>query len=217
MNIWSRMYRIIRRCNTMIAEVDKVTDMNTREKQVYLGYVHFLRGYAYYHLLMNWGPCLILGDEVFASSESAAYYNKERATYDESVDYICNEFALAAQVLPTAQQQSISFSDRPTKGAALAFISRLRLYQASPLFNGGDAARRSFGSWIRKSDGVHYVNQQYDSRRWAVAAAAAKSVIDMDYYELHTVEADPRNPYPLAANVPTDRFPEGAGGIDPYY
>lgn len=216
LNIWSRMYRVIRRCNTMLAEVDKVTDMNTREKQVYQGYVHFLRGYAYYHLLMNWGPCLILGDEVFASSESAAYYNKERATYDESVDYICNEFALAAQVLPTAQQQSISFSDRPTKGAALALISRLRLYQASPLFNGGDAARRSFGSWIRKSDGVHYVNQQYDANRWAVAAAAAKSVIDMGDYELHTVEADPRNPYPLASKVPTARFPEGAGGIDPY-
>ncbi len=211
MNIWYNMYRVIRRCNTMLAEVDKVTDMNTREKQMYKGYVHFMRGYAYYHLLMNWGPCLILGDEVLASSEPAAYYNKERATYDESVDYICNEFALAAQVLPSPQQQSISFSERPTKGAALALISRLRLYQASP------AARRSFGSWKRKSDGVFYVNQTYDARRWAVAAASAKAVIDIGYYELHTVEADPRNPYPLAPNVPTARFPEGAGGIDPYY
>lgn len=217
MNIWYNMYNVIRRCNTMLAEIDNVTDMSTREKQTYRGYVHFLRGYAYYHLLMNWGPCLIVGDEVFVSSESAAYYDKERSTYDESVDYICNEFALAAQALPGPQQQSISFSDRPTKGAALALIARLRLYQASPLFNGGDAARRSFGSWTRKSDGAHYVNQTYDPSRWAVAAAAAKSVIDINYYELHTVEADPRNPYPLAPNVPTAPFPEGAGGIDPYY
>ena len=217
MNIWYNMYRVIRRCNTMFSEVDKVVDMNTREKQIYKGYVHFLRGYAYYHLLMNWGPCLIVGDDVLLSSESAAYYDKERSTYDESVDYICNEFALAAQVLPSAEQQSISYSARPTKGAALALISRLRLYQASPLFNGGDAARRSFGSWKRKSDGVFYVNQTYDANRWAVAAAAAKAVIDLNYYELYTVEEDPRNPYPLASNVPTARFPEGAGGIDPYY
>lgn len=217
MNIWYNMYKIIRRCNTMLANVDKVTDMTTRDRQVYSAYVHFLRGYAYYHLLMNWGPCLILGDEVIANSEAAEYYNKERSTYDESVDYICNEFALAAQSLPLASQQSISLSDRPTKGAALALIARLRLYQASPLYNGGDAARRSFGTWKRKSDGKPYVNQTYDPKRWAVAAAAAKTVIDMNYYQLNTVDADPQNPYPLASNVPTANFPEGAGGIDPYH
>ncbi|WP_313381496.1 RagB/SusD family nutrient uptake outer membrane protein [Proteiniphilum saccharofermentans] len=217
MNIWHRMYKVIRRCNTMLGAVDKVGDMSTREKQIYKGYVHFLRGYAYYHLLMNWGPCLIVGDEVFPNSESAEYYDRERATYDESVDYICNEFALAAQAIPSASQQSISYFERPTKGAALAMIARLRLYQASPLFNGGDAARRSFGTWKRKSDGVFYVNQEYDPRRWAIAAAAAKAVIDMDQYQLYTVDADPKNPYPLASNVPTAPFPEGAGGIDPLH
>jgi hypothetical protein len=217
MNIWYRMYRVIRRCNTMLANVDNVGDMSTRDKQVYSAYVHFLRGYAYYHLLMNWGPCLIVGDEIFPNSESAAYYDKERSTYDESVDYICNEFALAAKSLPSASQQSISLSDRPTKGAALALAARLRLYQASPLFNGGDAARRSFGTWKRKSDGAFYVNQEYDPSRWAVAAAAAKAVIDMNEYQLHTVDEDPQNPYPLASNVPTAPFPEGAGGIDPLH
>lgn len=216
-NIWPGMYRIIRRCNIMLAEVDNVSDMSTRDKQLYKGYVHFMRGYAYYHLLMNWGPCLILGDDVPLSSEPASAYDKERSTYDESVEYICNEFSMAAQVLPTSAQQSISYYQRPTKGAALALIARLRLYHASPLFNGGDAARRSFGTWKRKSDGAYYVNQSYDAKRWAVAAAAAKAVIDMGLYDLHTVEADPRNPYPLADNVPTGNYPNGAGGIDPYY
>jgi hypothetical protein len=216
MNIWYRMYRIIARCNLMLSEADNVKDMSTLDKQLYKGYVHFLRGYAYYHLLMNWGPCLIVGDEVMSSAEPASYYDRERATYDESVDYICNEFAIAAQVLPTSKQQSINFFERPTKGAALALIARLRLYQASPLFNGGNAARVSFGNWVRKSDKKHYVNQNYDPKRWAVAAAAAKEVIDMGIYELHTVEVDPKNPYPLASNVPQAPFPEGAGGIDPY-
>lgn len=217
MNIWYRMYRVIRRCNTMLANINTVEDMSTRDKQIYSGYVHFLRGYAYYHLLMNWGPCLILGDEVLSNSESAEYYDRERSTYDETIEYICNEFAQAAQVLPTAAQQSISFSDRPTKGAALALISRLRLYQASPLFNGGDDSRRSFGTWKRASDSKFYVNQEYDARRWAVAAASAKMVIDMEYYQLHTVDVDPQNPYPLASNVPTAPFPDGAGGIDPLH
>ena len=39
----------------------------------------------------------------------------------------------------------------------------------------------------------------------------------MNYYQLHTVDVDPQNPYPLASNVPTDAFPYGAGGIDPLH
>lgn len=60
------------------------------------------------------------------------------------------------------------------------------------------------------------VNQDYDSHRWAVAAATAKQVIDMNYYELRTVAQDPQetSPWPID-NVPKAQFPEGAGGIDP--
>ena len=68
--------------------------------------------------------------------------------------------------------------------------------QASPTFNGGTYAKRCFGEWKRKSDGKYYVNQTYDAKRWAVAAAAAKQVIDLNYYTLYTVDADKDNPYP---------------------
>src|SRR5690606_11167818 len=78
---------------------------------------------------------------------------------------------------------------RPTKGAALALVARLRLIHASPLYNGGAAARSYFGNWMRKTDGVHYVSQQYDETRWAVAAAAAKRAMDMGQYKLYTVPA----------------------------
>lgn len=217
-NVYSNMYSVIRRCNKMLLNIDKVKDMNTRERQQYLGYVHFMRGYAYYHLLMNFGPCLLLGDEYLANNRPAEEYNRERATYDESVDYIVKEFEEAAKFLPHPQAQSSIRFSRPTKGAALALIARLRLYQASPLFNGGDAAKRCFGDWVRASDNAHYVSQTYDPQKWAVAAAAAKQVIDMEYYKLHTVDADPReaNPWPVPSGVPTAPFPNGVGGIDFY-
>ena len=111
----------------------------------------------------------------------------------------------------------MNYFERPTKGAALALIARLRLFQASPLFNGGTAARRCFGDWKRKSDGKDYVNQTYDPARWAVAAAAVKQVIDMDYYSLYTVAASKEAPYPLDESVPTADFPNGAGNIDPFH
>ena len=215
-NQWYDMYVIVARCNKMLKEVYNVPDMNEMDRRRYIGYVHFMRGYAYYHLLMNWGPLIIVGDEELSTSEPAEYYNRERATYDESVDYICDEFRLATQGIYSADEQSVNYYQRPTKGAAMALIARLRLFQASPLFNGGAAARKCFGTWKRKSDGAYYVNQEYNPRRWAVAAAAAKQLTKMGY-ELHTVEADAQNPYPLASNVPTANFPDGAGNIDPYH
>ncbi len=215
-NLWYNMYVIVTRCNKMLKEVHNVPDMTEIDRRRYIGYVHFMRAYAYYHLLMNWGPLLIVGDEVLSTSEPAEYYNRERATFDESVDYICEEFRLAAQGIYGPEEQSINYYQRPTKGAALGFIARLRLYQASPLFNGGDAARKCFGTWKRKSDGAYYVNQTYDPNRWAIAAAAARQLTKMDY-SLHTVETNDLEPYPLADNVPTANFPDGAGNIDPYH
>ena len=124
-------------------------------------------------------------------------YKRQRATFDESIDYICNEFALSLKGISEPQDQSLAYFSRPTKGAALALIARLRLIQASPTFNGGDSARRCFNGWKRKSDGANYINQDYDPNRWAVAAAAAKQVVDMNYYELHTVKADKEFPLSL--------------------
>ncbi|GAE15855.1 RagB/SusD family nutrient uptake outer membrane protein [Bacteroides pyogenes] len=215
--LWDDMYRVIARCNKMLVNVENVQDMTDGDKREYKAYVHFIRGYAYYHLLMNWGPCLIVGDEIITTDKPAEYYDRERSTYDESIDYICNEFALSLKGMLGPQQQSLNFFERPTKGAALALIARLRLFQASPTFNGGASAKRCFGNWLRESDQVYYVNQEYDPKRWAVAAAAAKQVIDMGYYELHTVEKDKTNPYPIHPSVPTGTFPDGAGNIDPFH
>ena len=119
-DIWYSMYVVVARCNRMLENIDKVSDMTEADRRRYIGYVHFMRGYAYYHLLMNYGPLLIVGDEVLGTSESAEYYDRERSTYDESVDYICNEFKLATQGIYGPTEQSISYSDRPTKGGSFS-------------------------------------------------------------------------------------------------
>lgn len=121
----------------------------------------------------------------------------------------------AAKYLP--RDLASSYFGRPSRGAAFALIARLRLQQASPLYNGGNAARTTYGDWKRSIDGVNYISQTYDERKWAVAAAACKRVIDMNKYKLHTVSIDPMQPArPLPSNVPDANFPDGAGGIDCY-
>ncbi|WP_270090275.1 RagB/SusD family nutrient uptake outer membrane protein [Sphingobacterium sp. SYP-B4668] len=216
LNQWGKNYKIIRKCNNILKNIDVPRDMTYSDRNRIEGYTRFIRAYAYYNLILDFGPPILLGDEVINTNETIEYYDRPRATYDEAMNYICDEFEKAAIQLPV----DVGLLDfgKPTKGAALALIARLRLIHASPLFNGGAAAAAYYGNWIRKSDGAHYVSQQYDESRWAVAAAAAKRVMDMGKYRLYTVPADERTPV-LPAGVTTDpnfygAYPNGALGID---
>lgn len=219
LGVWGSCYKVIRKANLILSRMDECKDITPLEKQEMLGYIHFMRGYAYYHILMNYGPAVLVGDEVMNTNEEAEYYDRERATYDETVEYICSELEIAAKYVP-ADVSIVNFG-RPSKGAAYAIIARVRLQAASPAFNGGTAAYRYFGNWMRSSDGVPYISQTYDERKWALAAAAAKRVMDMDNgqrYTLHTVPASSSGSYitpELPETVPSDPFPYGAGGIDP--
>lgn len=212
-NVWPACYKIIRKVNTILPHIDDVPDMNAFDKIELRAKARFLRAYAYYLILMNQGPAILLGDAVLDTNESPEYYLTERSTYDECVDYICSEWEAAAEGLPL--EQPVDMFGSPTKGTALALVARLRLQAASPLFNGGSVAKRYFGAFTRSSDGVHYVSQKYDERKWALAAEAAKRVMDLGVYKLHTVAADEYT-LPLPANVPSAQFPDGAGGIDPF-
>ncbi len=212
-NIWNSMYIIVRKVNTVLSNIDKTTDLVGREKSELMGYLYFMRAYAYYRLVMHYGPIVIIGDDVMETNETEDYYDRPRATFDESVDYVCSELERSAELMP--DMVSPSYFGRPSAGSALGLCARLRLIQASPLWNGGTAARRTYGTWKRSTDGVNYVSQQYDEARWAMAAAVCKRIIDMDIFALHTVQKMP-DTAPLPENVSQQGFPFGAGDIDPF-
>lgn len=66
---------------------------------------------------------------------------------------------------------------------------------------------------VQKTEYFTFPNQ-YDDRKWAVAAAACERVMDMGLYELHTVPADKDSYIPPTNENQT--FPNGVGGIDPF-
>jgi hypothetical protein len=217
LNQWAKYYKIIRKCNSILQNLDRPKSMTNLDRLRIEGYTRFIRAYAYYNILVDYGPAILLGDEVINTNESLEYYDRPRATYDETMDYTCEEFEKAAMIMP-AEVSLLDFG-RPSKGAALALIARLRLIHASPLFNGGPVASSYFGNWKRKTDNVNYVSQQYNEARWAVAAAAAKRVMDLGVYKLYTAVKDDKTPV-LPAGVNSDPnfygdYPNGAGGIDP--
>ncbi|MDR0845011.1 MAG: RagB/SusD family nutrient uptake outer membrane protein [Tannerella sp.] len=221
LNAWGTYYKIIRLCNTILTRMNEVPDMTYADARKIEGYTRFFRAYAYYNILINFGPPILLNDEIVENNEQLEYYDRERSTYDEAVEYICSEFDKAARFMPL----TVSTMDfgRPTRGAALALSSRLRLFHASPAYNGGSAARRYFSDWKRKSDNAYYISQTFDEKRWAVAAAAAEEIMEMQnegrpMYSLYTVDSTSMtHKLPIVASDPnfnTKNFPEGAANID---
>ena len=208
-NNYENWYRGIRKANTVIARIEECKDLSLVTKRQYLGEMYFFRGYFLYHLLQQYGPAVIPGDEVQDLGGNAETLSQERSTYDDCVNYIIDNMEQAYQLLP-ATKDALAEIYRPTSGAALAVMSRVLLVAASPMFNGNP----SYSNW-KRSDGNGFISTSNDNRKWGRAAVAAKRVMETNRYDLYTFPraADTDT---LAPNVPTAAYPNGAGGIDPY-
>ncbi|EHQ27925.1 RagB/SusD family nutrient uptake outer membrane protein [Mucilaginibacter paludis] len=208
-NNYSTWYKGIRKANTVIAKIDQTRGLSITSKRQYLGEMYFFKGYFMYLLLQEYGPAVIPPDNVLDVSSNTTELSQERNSYDDCVNYVITNMELAATYLP-ATKEALSDIYRPTSGAALATLSRLLLEAASPMYNGN----QSYSGW-KKSDGTPFISQTRDNTKWGKAAVMAKRIMQTGLYELYTypISADTD---PLAYNVPTAAYPNGAGGIDPY-
>ena len=205
---WVDYYKGIRKANMVINRIHECQDISEIDRRDYAGKAYFLRGYYYYLLLRQYGPIPIVPDSPFDTDESIENMAIERNTFDECCDYICESMEMAAQMLVQRRSASTEIY-QPTQGAALSVISRVRLMQASPWFNGNTV----YSGW-KTSDGKDFISQTYNPDRWGQAAWAAKQVINMGVYSLHTIPKNSKTPQ-LPDNVSKDAFPNGAGNIDP--
>jgi hypothetical protein len=208
-NNYANWYKGINKANTVINRIDEAKSLSLTTKRQYLGEMYFLKGYFMYLLIQQYGPAVIPDDKGLGLDADGTALSKERSSYDDCVKYIVQNMEQAYDYLPDTQE-SLSDVYRPTKGAALATVSRVLLTAASPMYNGNP----SYSGWVRQ-DGVSFISQNKDNNKWGIAAAAAKRVMDMGVYELYTYPIS-SDTDPLAYNVPTANYPNGAGGIDPY-
>lgn len=207
-NVWSNYYKGIRKCNNIMTRIDECQDLKPIDRREILGLSHFLRGSFYFHLVELYGPAVIVPDKPLAVDADLDALSYERNTYDECIEYICKDLEMAYSLLE-AKRPTTNF-DRPTKYAAAALMSRIRLTQASPWYNGN-----SFYSNWKTSDGKNFIAQETDKEKWGKAAAVSKRIIDSGVFSLHTVPADTDTP--KFENASQDMFPNGVGGIDPYH
>ena len=206
---WGTLYQGIRQASILIHNIDKCLELDGNTREDYRGQARFLRAYFYWMLIKQYGPVVLLPEEGVDVSLDYKDLQYPRATYDSCVNYIVSELEMAARILP--KDRPSSYYGKATRGAALATRAKVLLYAASPLYNGNTEM-----SGLRdKQTNVPLISQVEDNKKWARAAAAAKEVIDMNYYRLYTEPAD-ETTLPLGVGVPTEDFPNGAGNIDPY-
>lgn len=131
LSYWSNCYYGIRQANIFLKNIDAVPLTNAQTKIYWKADARFLRAYFYWELLKRYGGVPLLGDTVYAQSDNIKV---ARNTFAQTVDYIVSE---CDAVKSNMRPEPATEWGRVTKGAALALKSRVLLYAASPLYNGG--------------------------------------------------------------------------------
>jgi tetratricopeptide (TPR) repeat protein len=136
---WRGWYRVVARANDIIENVPVYLENNnpTAEQQKQLdlivGQAHFLRGFAYFHLVRLWGEAPYARDnsrlavplilEVAVDREAMM---QPRATVAEVYEQVIKDFKVAEEKLPLAwDMNNIA---RVSKFAAKAFLGKVYLY-----------------------------------------------------------------------------------------
>lgn len=119
---WRYSYISISRANLIIEYVPNA-DIDENLRNLIVAEAHFLRGLAYFELVKNFGGAVLL-DRQPAPSDLIP-----RSSIEDSWLFIENDFKHAADVLPLKSEQSGENMGRATKGASLAYLARVSLYQ----------------------------------------------------------------------------------------
>ncbi|HTD97829.1 MAG TPA: RagB/SusD family nutrient uptake outer membrane protein [Mucilaginibacter sp.] len=166
------IYRSIRRCNTMLENIDKPVDLSPSEKQRWIAEVKFLKAYYHYYLVRLYGPIPIIRTnlDITASTEQVRV---ARSPVDSVFSYITQLLDEAAPNLPPVIDNKAQELGRITSVIALSVKAEVLATEASPLFNGNPDY-----SGVKNKNGTPLFSSAYDATKWQKAADAAKVAID---------------------------------------
>jgi hypothetical protein len=172
MSIWPNMYQAIRDCNTFLANVGNVVDLEPYERVRWVAEVTFLKAYYHWLLLRQYGPIPVV-DQNIPISATLDQTKIKRVSVDSAVNYIVRLLDTAAVNLPLTITSQSDELGRITQPIALSIKARVLTTAASPLFNGNT----DYASF-HNVDGSPFFNQAASTDKWQRAADACKAAID---------------------------------------
>ncbi len=165
---WNNLYSNIQNINRILSNVDAVpTSTPTQEslKKQIKGEAHFIRAYDYSTLLMVYGGA-VLTEKPYKLNDD--FTTQMRSSIKETLDFILKDIQSSMDNLPEMVDQG-----RASRAAAAALKSRVLLFCASTLTNGGWAEQATNALVSFPAGSQTALLQQ--------ARDAAKDVIDGKY------------------------------------
>jgi hypothetical protein len=165
------MYNAIRKCNTMLENIDGPQDLTAEEKKRWIAETKFLKAYYHYYLFRLYGPIPIV-DKNLPVEASPEEVRVKRQPVDTVVSYINGLLDQAIPDLPVSIDNPARELGRVTRPAAMAIKAELLMTAASPLFNGNP----DYATFKDKQGTLFF--SPYDASKWEKAALACKQAID---------------------------------------
>lgn len=135
-----QLYQNIRQANLFMQNIHPIligeetgAVITEEEVETMKNEARFLRAYYHYLLFELYGAVPIMKELADANSNELDFY---REPVDSVASFIVSEMKACINLLPDKEESS-ERAAAPTKAAAYAIIAKTRIYEASPLFNGG--------------------------------------------------------------------------------
>ncbi|MCK0136023.1 RagB/SusD family nutrient uptake outer membrane protein [Arenibacter sp. S6351L] len=155
---WNNTYSALRGINFLFLKSEDY--QNPEEIQRWIGEAHFFRAFNYFGLLQQYGGVPIVKEVLDTNSE---VLTAPRNSREEVADFIMDDLQKAIEKLPSQSNIPDNELGKISKEAALAFLSRVALFEGSwAKFHGGNNA-------------TEYLT---------IAVQAAKTVIDGGQFSL---------------------------------
>jgi hypothetical protein len=166
------LFQAIRKCNTMLDNIDKPVDLSAVEKKRWIAETKFLKAYYHYYLFRMYGPIPIL-DKNSDVEASTSEVKVKRESVDDVVNYVVGLMDQAIPDLPVTIENPAKELGRITGPAAQAIKAEVLMTAASPLFNGN-----SDYAAFRDKSGKALFPATYDATKWQRALDACKAAIE---------------------------------------
>ncbi|MDX1762413.1 MAG: RagB/SusD family nutrient uptake outer membrane protein, partial [Christiangramia sp.] len=127
-NLWENHYQGILRANQAILILPDV-EIDDELKNRLIGEARFLRGLMYFRMVQMFGGVPLIDFIPDPNSEEDINRAYERASKEELYDFIENDLMFAIEYLPNKSEYSPANLGRAPKGAALALLAKVKLYQ----------------------------------------------------------------------------------------
>jgi hypothetical protein len=187
---WDSYYQAIRNATDFMNRIDGANPKELPDslKAEYKAEARGLRALFYFYLLRQYGPVVLLGDNLISADASTTSVRLPRTPFDSCINFVITQLDSAYINLPytpTGNQYG-----RIVRGVVKAYKEQALMLDASPLYNGNTDY-----AGLKNQDGTQLISQTYDASKWATAAAAALAFINEfvpGYYSLFVeANADP--------------------------